>query len=119
MGTMMRIVPPAVPPVVPGAAFLGALFLASLSQAAPPAAAAEAVVVASTAPGYAAGQVISDGMAVRLPDGANALFLFATGRTVTVKGPYEGSLDKMAPAGTRSGADALASAGRLSQSELG
>ena len=58
------------------------------------AAAADAVVVAATAPGYAPGQFIPDGAGVRLPDGASAHFLFANGRTLTVKGPYDGPLER-------------------------
>ena len=68
---------------------LSSLAIASLAVA-PPAVAAEAVVVASTAPGYAQGQLVPDGAPVSVPDGANALFLFANGRMVRVKGPFEG-----------------------------
>ncbi|HYG85467.1 MAG TPA: DUF4384 domain-containing protein [Azospirillum sp.] len=55
--------------------------------------AAEAVVVAATAPGYAPGQAVSEGAIVRLPEGGNLHVLFATGRALTIKGPYEGPLD--------------------------
>ncbi|WP_155903778.1 hypothetical protein, partial [Azospirillum brasilense] len=56
------------------------------------AAAEQAVVVASTAPGYAQGQLVPDGTAVTVPDGANAMFLFANGRMLRVKGPFDGPL---------------------------
>jgi hypothetical protein len=62
--------------------------------AAAPAASAEAVVVAATAPGYAPGQRVPDGASVRLPDGASMQILFANGRSLTVKGPYDGPLDR-------------------------
>src|SRR5689334_21649450 len=57
---------------VPPAALALALLMGTAAQAG----AAEAVVVASTAPGYAQGQVVADGAVVKLPDGAGALFLF-------------------------------------------
>ena len=85
-----------------------------------PAAADQAIVVAATAPGLTIGQVIEDGAAVRMPEGTNALFLFSSGRTVTVKGPYEGSLDRLSggkePQNRLSG---LFGAERFSQNELG
>ena len=85
-----------------------------------PAAADQAIVVAATAPGLTIGQVIEDGAAVRMPEGTNALFLFSSGRTVTVKGPYEGSLDRLSggkePQNRLSG---LFGAERFAQNELG
>jgi len=87
--------------------------------AAAPAMAAEAVVVASTAPGYAQGQVVADGAAVTLPDGANALFLFANGRMVRVKGPFEGPLDKMPEGSSWNGVGSLVGGERFFQTDLG
>lgn len=80
--------------------------------------AAEAVVVASTAPSYRLGQVVPDGVAVAIPDGASAMFLFASGRTVRVKGPFEGHLDKTSEAASRPSGGLLSSE-RFVQSELG
>lgn len=96
-----------------------AALLALSTLFAAPAMAAEAVVVAATAPGYAPGQRIADGARVRLPEGASAHFLFANGRTLTVKGPYDGPLDHQpAEAGSNRLTDLL---GRplLAQDELG
>ncbi|WP_157505458.1 hypothetical protein [Geminicoccus roseus] len=50
-----------------------------------------ALVLASTAPGHAAGQVLDQGP-IDIPDGASVTFLVATGRTVTVDGPFSGPL---------------------------
>ncbi|WP_042701614.1 hypothetical protein [Azospirillum sp. B506] len=80
-------------------------------------AAAEAVVVASSAPGYVQGQLVGDGQAVRLPDGATATLLFANGRLLRLRGPYDGM-----PAGTvDSAVSARAGPGddRFMQSDLG
>jgi hypothetical protein len=84
------------------------------------AAADQAIVVAATAPGLTIGQVIEDGAAIRMLEGANALFLFSSGRTVTVKGPYEGPLDRLSggkePQNRLTG---LFGAERFAQNELG
>lgn len=96
-----------------------ALALVFASLASMSAQAAEAVIVASTAPGYAQGQVVPDGAAVTLPDGANALFLFANGRMVRVKGPFEGALDKMPEASSWNGVGSLVGGERFFQTDLG
>lgn len=108
--------PPAVP--WPVRLLCGAVALAAVSVHAASARAAEAVVVASTAPGYATGQVVPDGATVKLPEGAGAMFLFASGRTVRVKGPYEGQLDKM-PETARSNIGNLFAGDRFQQADLG
>lgn len=104
-----------------GVRALGAVLAATVASLAitPPAAAAEAVVVASTAPGYAQGQLVPDGAAVTVPDGANALFLFASGRMVRVKGPFEGALDKMPEASSWNGVGTLVGGERFFQTDLG
>ncbi len=51
---------------------------------------AEAVVVSSSAPGFVQGQLVADGQALRLPEGANATLLFANGRLLRLRGPYDG-----------------------------
>ena len=50
-----------------------------------------AVVLASTAPGYAIGQVLATSD-VAIPDGASTVFLLPSGQLITVKGPYSGLL---------------------------
>jgi hypothetical protein len=103
-------------PLLPCAALAFALVLSIAGRAA----ADQAIVVAATAPGLTIGQVIEDGVAVRMPEGANALFLFSSGRTVTVKGPYEGPLDRLSggkePQNRLTG---LFGAERFAQNELG
>jgi len=84
------------------------------------AAADQAIVVSATAPGLTIGQVIEDGAAVRMPEGANALFLFASGRTVTIKGPYEGPLDRLSGGkNTQNNLGGLFGAERFAHNELG
>lgn len=98
---------------------------AALTAAAPtPAAlAAEAVVVASTAPGYALGQIVADGASVTVPEGAGVLLLFASGRTLRVKGPYAGPFDSLqdkAPDGAgRAALAGLVGGGGFVQTDLG
>lgn len=48
-----------------------------------------AVVLASTAPAYRTGQVLSDAR-VEIPEGASVSFLLPTGQTVNRKGPFSG-----------------------------
>lgn len=96
-----------------------ALALLFGSLASVPALAEEAVVVASTAPGYAQGQVVADGASVTVPDGANALFLFANGRMLRVKGPFEGALDKMPESSSWNGVGSLVGGERFFQTDLG
>ena len=98
--------------------FLCAATIMALGCATAATARAEAVVVASTAPAYRLGQVVPDGQAVQLPDGASAMFLFATGRTVRVRGPFDGDLNK-APEEARAGSSGLLGSERFMQSDLG
>jgi hypothetical protein len=58
-----------------------------------------AVVLSSTAPVYATGQVLGRA-AIEVPDGASATFLLPSGQLVTVKGPYAGALAAQVPART-------------------
>ena len=103
-------------PLLPCAALATVLCLGIAGRAV----ADQAIVVAATAPGLTIGQVIEDGGAVRMPEGSNALFLFSSGRTVTVKGPYEGPLDRLSggkePQNRLTG---LFGAERFAQNELG
>ncbi|PWC42409.1 DUF4384 domain-containing protein [Azospirillum sp. TSO22-1] len=97
---------------------LSATAIAAVALGCATAARAEAVVVASTAPAYKLGQVVSDGSAVQVPDGASAVFLFSSGRTVRVRGPYEGDLDKAPERDARAGSSVKAN-DRFVQSDLG
>ena len=74
------------------------------------------VVLASTAPGFAAGQLLGRAP-LTVPDGASVTFLLASGQTVTVKGPYAGALANLAPKGGRGLADLFA--GGPDRSEIG
>lgn len=95
---------------------LGAAFI-------PAARAADAVVVASTAPGYAQGQVLADGASVTVPEGAGVMLLFASGRTLRVKGPYAGPFDSLQDTGvdgrSRSALGGLLGGERFVQTDLG
>ncbi|EWY38073.1 hypothetical protein N825_15175 [Skermanella stibiiresistens SB22] len=80
----------------------------------------QAIVVAATVPGFTVGQVVEDGAPVHLPEGTNALFLFASGRTITIKGPYDGPLDRLSGGSPAQGRlSGLFAADRFSQGELG
>jgi hypothetical protein len=72
------------------------LAVTSAALAAGPTVADDAVVLASTAPALTLGQVVADGTAIRVPEGASALFLLASGRTVTLRGPFEGNVEAAA-----------------------
>lgn len=72
------------------------LFALSLS-AAP--AWAEAVVVSSTAPGLALGQVVADGAAVSLPEDATVTFLLSSGQVMRLVGPYQGQVSAQQASG--------------------
>lgn len=56
----------------------------------------DAVLLASTAPGYAPGMVITADGRLTLPDGASATLLFRSGRMLRVRGPFEGALTAVA-----------------------
>jgi hypothetical protein len=73
---------------------LGALLAAAaaVAIAARPAAAADAVLLASTVPGYVPGMVVSENDRLSVPDGASATLLFQTGEMLRLSGPFEGTL---------------------------
>jgi hypothetical protein len=50
-----------------------------------------AVVLSSTAPGFAMGQVLT-ATDIAVPDGASTIFLLPSGQLIRVKGPYSGAL---------------------------
>lgn len=76
------------------------------------AAAEDAVLLASTAPGYAPGMVVTTGERLLLPDGASLTLLLRSGQMLRLRGPLETSLDRAMPAREGSAA-ALAEAFRL------
>ncbi len=96
---------------------LGAAAVAALGCGLAPGVRAEAVVVASSAPGYVQGQLVADGQAVRLPDGANATLLFANGRLLRLRGPYDGVPGEMADSAASARAGPVDD--RFMQSDLG
>lgn len=77
------------------------LLAALLGTKAAAADAPAAVILASTAPGYATGQLLAAAR-VDIPDGASTTFLLPTGQMLTIKGPYAGALAASQPmAGNR------------------
>lgn len=56
------------------------------------ASAGDAVLLASTVPGYMPGMVISSADRLSVPDGATATLLFQSGEMVRLRGPFEGTL---------------------------
>lgn len=75
-------------------ALTGSLFAhAAAAQVSP-----VAVVLASTAPDYAIGQLLT-GNRVRIPDGASVSFLLPTGQIVTKQGAFEGLIAAEARSG--------------------
>ena len=65
-------------------AFLGLLLIAGQ------AAAQDLVVIASSASGIKAGQMIKSGAALDVPAGANVTLVSQSGKTITLKGPFSG-----------------------------
>jgi hypothetical protein len=56
------------------------------------ASAQDAVLLASTAPGYVPGMLVSTGERLVLPDGSGATLLFRTGEMLRLHGPFDGPL---------------------------
>src|SRR3954469_24217254 len=52
----------------------------------------EAVLVASTAPGYAPGMVVAESERLIVPEGASATLLFRSGEMLRLRGPFDGPL---------------------------
>jgi Domain of unknown function (DUF4384) len=73
---------------------LRAMMLAAILPllAAGAAAADEAVLLSSTAPGYAPGMVVASNERLTVPEGANATLLFRSGEMMRVRGPFDGPL---------------------------
>jgi hypothetical protein len=64
----------------------------AMALAASPALADDAVLLASTVPGYVPGMVVSSKDRLSVPDGASATLLFQSGEMLRLSGPYEGTL---------------------------
>jgi Domain of unknown function (DUF4384) len=91
-----------------------ALLLACAGAAGAGAARAEeAVLLASTAPGYTPGMVVAAGEPLLLPEGASVTLLFRSGQMLRLRGPAQASLDLAAPARREGVVTALAEAFRL------
>nr|WP_294526706.1 DUF4384 domain-containing protein [uncultured Rhodopila sp.] len=58
----------------------------------------DAVLLASTVPGYVPGMVVSSADRLSLPEGASATLLFQSGATLRLRGPFEGTLAQQQPA---------------------
>ena len=85
-------------------AFVIAAFMALfMALAALPAGAANLVVVASTAPGLAPGQIVHSGDPLEVPNGARVTLISETGNTVTVPGPHSGPAEIAAGPGGSDG----------------
>jgi hypothetical protein len=98
-------------PIMGRTALLAALAVASLAVRG--AIAADAVLLASTVPGYVPGMVISFADRLSLPDGASATLLFQSGEILRMRGPFEGTLDQPQAKGLSGGAATLANTFRL------
>jgi hypothetical protein len=77
--------------------FLLPMALAVASLAVARANAKDAVLLASTVPGYVPGMVISSADRLSVPDGASATLLFQSGETLRLRGPFEGTLGQQQP----------------------
>jgi hypothetical protein len=60
--------------------------------AATAASASDAVLLSSTAPGYAPGMVVAANERLTVPEGASATFLFESGEILRLRGPFDGPL---------------------------
>ena len=72
-----------------------------------PARAEDAVLLASTVPGYVPGMVVSPADRLSLPEGASATLLFQSGETLRLRGPFEGNLFQQQPAAAATGGAAV------------
>src|SRR5215469_4343259 len=90
----------------PKSALAGLLGLAVV-LAATPGEAEDAVLVSSTVDRYVPGSVITDDQTLSLPSGTDAVLLFRSGAIVRLKGPFEGRLNQVRPAGAPGGTEGL------------
>src|SRR5271168_2659926 len=54
----------------------------------------DAVLLASTVPGYVPGMVVSPTDRLSVPDGASATLLFQSGEMLRLRGPFDGTLQQ-------------------------
>jgi len=100
--------------MLPGLHRITAALSALLLGCAGARAAEDAVLLASTAPGYGPGMVVAAADRLLLPDGASVTLLLRSGQMLRLRGPLETSLDRVAVAPRNEGsAVALAEALRL------
>src|SRR5450432_132847 len=93
------------------AALLAATVVASL--AASPASADDAVMLASTVPGYVPGMVVSFSDRLSVPEGASATLLFQSGGMLRLRGPFDGTLGQQQTKESKSSVAMLADFFRL------
>jgi hypothetical protein len=91
----------------------GVLLPALLAAWSAGATAEEAVLLASTAPGYAPGGVLASGDRLSLPEGTSLTLLFRSGQMLRLRGPAETALEMPPPARREGIAAAFAEAFRL------
>lgn len=110
--TVTALMPPSL--VLPSVV-LANLVLANLVLIAAPARAADAdaVLLASTAPGYAPGMAIAAADPLVVPDGATVTLLFRSGQMLRLRGPFEGTLAGVQPPAAKTSVPALAQLFRL------
>jgi hypothetical protein len=93
------------------AALLAATVVAALTAGS--ALADDAVLLASTVPGYVPGMVVSFTDRLSLPDGASATLLFQSGGMLRLHGPFEGTLAQQQASAGESSVAALADLFRM------
>jgi len=74
----------------------------------------EAIVLSSTAPGYAPGSAVADGQALRLPERTSLTLLFRSGEMLRLRGPLDRSLTQLRASGRETSLQSLAAALRVS-----
>jgi hypothetical protein len=73
----------------------------------------EAVLLASTVPGYTPGMVVSTADRLSVPDGATATLLFESGEMLRLRGPFEGTIGQQQAKAGESSAATIADMFRL------
>jgi hypothetical protein len=73
----------------------------------------DAVVLASTAPGYSPGAVVADTQSLRVPERASLTLLFRSGEMLRVRGPLDKSLAQIRDGSRATSLQALAAALRV------
>jgi len=73
----------------------------------------QAVLLASTVPGYVPGMIVSSADRLSVPDGASATLLFESGEMLRLRGPFEGTIGQQQAKAGESSATAIAEMFRL------